>query len=250
MSPIADTDAASWEIENGFRFPVNPDESLPVAVNGGPSSGREISVIPMTTGNDVTQLPRAAGRSLQACSLAAFISCLLMLTWTLVPLFTGGGSFDLTTVNRRVLMPLGLVFLHVAGVVLTASIVAAMFAQASWRSERMAVGPLFAGVLLFGAEAMLLWRIWIAAGGADRADPVLWLLAGIAVSFLSTWLLLEPLLRLPRNLSDAARLDGLPFCGLYWHVLLPRIKTRMLVASILPFAAALAYVLPALAVGR
>ncbi len=196
----------------------------------------------MTTGNEVTQLPRAAGRSLQACSLAAFISCLLMLTWTLVPLFTGGGSFDLTTVNQRVLMPLGLVLLQVAGVVLTASIVAAMFAQASWRSERMAVGPLFAGVLLFGAEAMLLWRIWIAAGGTDRADPVLWVLAGIAVSFLTTWLLLGPLLCLPRAVSDTARIDGLGFAGLYWHVLLPGMKRQMLVASLFPFVAGLSYV--------
>ncbi len=89
---------------------------------------------------------------------------------------------------------------------------------------------------------MLLWRISIAAGGADRADPVLWLLAGIAVSFLTTWLLLGPLLCLPRAVSDTARIDGLGFAGLYWHALLPGMKRQMLVASLFPLVAGLSYV--------
>ena len=189
---------------------------------------------------DLPRLARTATRSLQVCAIAAFLACLMMLIWRLVPVFAEAASLDLGALGRRVLVPMALIILNTAGVVLTASVVAAMFAQASWRDGRMALGPLFAGVLLFGAEAMLIWRISVAT--IERSDPALWIFAGMTVSFLSTWLLLEPLLRLPREVSDAARLDGLGFGGFYRHVLLPRMKRRLPVASLLPFGAGLAYV--------
>lgn len=204
----------------------------------------------MRTETEISQTHRRAQRNLQVCSMAAVVACLLLMIWAFVPVLTAsGGASDIAVLSHLVLLPLGFVLLNVAGVVLTSSIVAAMFAQASWRGSRHSIAPLLFGVLLFGAETLLMWQVSLALGLDHRANAVLWFLAGIALSFLSTWLLLEPLLRRSPDLSDAARLDGLGFAGSYRHVMLPFMKRRMLVASLLPFAASLAYLLPTLAAG-
>nr|MBA2623152.1 hypothetical protein [Chthoniobacterales bacterium] len=193
----------------------------------------------MKTEKGASQSHRGIEGNLRVCAIAAVLSCLLMLIWALIPVFTGAGSLDPSTLTRRVLIPIGFVLLNVAGVLLTSSIVAAMFAQSNWRRGRVAVGPSLIGVLLFGAQALAMWRLAVAQNPALRTDPVVWVLTGVAVAFVSTWLLLEPLLRLPAETSDCARLDGLGFGGFYWHMMLPHMKARVLVASILPFAAGL-----------
>ncbi len=199
--------------------------------------------------NGISQSPRGAQRPLQVCSIAALVATLLWMVWIFVPVFSGGGSLDVATISRRVLIPIAFIILNATAVMLVASVVGAMFAAAKWRSGQMAARALLTGVFLFAAEAMLMWRLSLALGSSHRADPVSSIVAGIAVSFLSTWVLLEPLLRLPRDASDAANLDGLGFAGLYWHVLLPRMTPRIHVASLPPFVAALAYVLPGLVAG-
>ena len=200
----------------------------------------------MTREKDASQPSPGAKGSLQLCALTAFLTCLLMLTWAVIPTFIGTEPLEPPVLVRRLFIPIGLIILNVAGVMLVSSIVAALFAQSNWRRRSAAAGPFLTGIFLFAAEAVLVWQISLALSLNRRADPVFWVLGEVGVCFLCTWLLLEPLMRLSRDPSDAARLDGLRWTGLYRHVLLPRMKARLLIASLLPFAAGLIFFLPTL----
>ena len=89
------------------------------------------------------------------------------------------------------------------------------------------------------AVALMLWNVaWlipqaVSAFGFDSSRPLLriWF-ANWLVSAFAAVLLLRMMARLPRELEDAARMDGLGAGGTFWHAIFPYAKSILVVIAI------------------
>jgi len=64
----------------------------------------------------------------------------------------------------------------------------------------------------------------------------LWVISFFGSAF-SIFLLRQFLKGIPRDLEDAARLDGCGFLRIYWHIMLPLVRPTLLVIAIFTFLA-------------
>src|SRR5207237_10837246 len=63
-----------------------------------------------------------------------------------------------------------------------------------------------------------------------------WIASFIATAF-SVFLIRQFMKGIPRDLEDAARLDGCGFLRIYWHIIVPLIKPALAVVAIFTFLA-------------
>ncbi|MHC4253520.1 MAG: carbohydrate ABC transporter permease, partial [Planctomycetota bacterium] len=78
--------------------------------------------------------------------------------------------------------------------------------------------------------------IWKNLGGYDTLAP-LWMGAAFGNAFF-IFLLRQFMKGIPRDLEDAARIDGCGFLRIYWHVILPLIKPSLAAIAIFTFLGA------------
>lgn len=126
--------------------------------------------------------------------------------------------------------------LSVAGMVASSSIVAYGFSRVRWRGR----DALFLGVLatmmipftVIMAPQYLLFR---GLGWIGTLAP-LWVPAWFGGGF-SIFLLRQFFLRVPRELDEAARLDGCSHAGIFWWIILPLARPALAVVALLQFVA-------------
>ena len=75
--------------------------------------------------------------------------------------------------------------------------------------------------------------IWKTAGAYNTLTP-LWLGCSFGNAFF-IFLLRQFMKGIPRDLEDAARIDGCGFLRIYWHVILPLIKPSLAAIAIFTF---------------
>jgi ABC-type glycerol-3-phosphate transport system permease component len=130
-------------------------------------------------------------------------------------------------------------FLVVATVSLTvfvSSLVAYAFARISWPGRDLAFILMLATMMIpFQVVMIPRFLIWKNLGAYNTLTP-LWLGPAFGGAFF-IFLLRQFMKGIPRDLEDAARLDGCGFLRIYWHIILPLIKPSLAAIAIFTFLA-------------
>jgi multiple sugar transport system permease protein len=136
------------------------------------------------------------------------------------------------------------IFLVVANVLLTvfaSSLVAYAFARLEWPG-RNALFVVVLATLMIPHQATMIpqFLVWKNLGAYDTLVP-LWLPAAFGNAFF-IFLIRQFMKGIPRDLEDAARIDGCGFLRICWHVVLPLIRPSLAAIAIFTFMGPLIYV--------
>ncbi len=138
---------------------------------------------------------------------------------------------------RYVRVSLFLVLANVILAVFSSSLVAYAFARQRWPGREV-LFLLVLATLMIPHQVMMIpqFLIWKNLGGYDTLAP-LWMGAAFGNAFF-IFLLRQFMKGIPRDLEDAARIDGCGFLRIYWHVILPLIKPSLAAIAIFTFLGA------------
>jgi ABC-type glycerol-3-phosphate transport system permease component len=124
--------------------------------------------------------------------------------------------------------------MSITGTVLAASMVAYSFARLRWPGRDFIFVILLATLMLPSAVTMIpVFLIYRALGWVDTLRP-LWVPAFFGGAF-NIFLLRQFFMTIPRDLEDAAKIDGCSFFGIYWRIMLPLIKPALAAVVIMTF---------------
>ncbi|NUP90618.1 MAG: carbohydrate ABC transporter permease [Candidatus Sumerlaeia bacterium] len=127
-----------------------------------------------------------------------------------------------------------LVVMNVIGAVLSCSLVAYSFARLQWFGRDALFVVVLATMMLPPQVTMVpQFLIWRSLGAYDTLTP-LWLPAFLSVPFF-VFLLRQFMLTIPKDLEDAARIDGCSSLGIWARVTLPLIKPALVAVAIFQF---------------
>ena len=130
-------------------------------------------------------------------------------------------------------------FLVIATIVLTlavSSLAAYAFARLAWPGRDFCFILMLATMMIpFQVIMIPQFLIWKHLGAYNTLTP-LWLGPAFGSAFF-IFLLRQFMKGIPRDLEDAARLDGCGFLRIYWHIMLPLIKPSLAAIAIFTFMA-------------
>ena len=129
-----------------------------------------------------------------------------------------------------------LVILNLIGTLFSCSLAAYAFARLQWPGRGICFAALL-GTMMIPAQVTMIPQFLIMQrlGWYNTLKP-LWVLSFFGSAF-SIFLLRQFLKGIPRDLEDAARLDGCGFLRIYWHIMLPLIRPTLAVIAIFTFLA-------------
>jgi len=124
--------------------------------------------------------------------------------------------------------------LNVAGTVLSSSIVAYGFSRLEWRGRDLLFGLLLATMMIpFPVVMVPLYSLFRWLGWVGTLRP-LWVGSFCAGAF-NVFLLRQFFRTIPRDLSEAARIDGCSEWRIFWQVLLPLCRPALVVVALFTF---------------
>lgn len=143
----------------------------------------------------------------------------------------------LTTVpfGRYALNTLFLVVVRVVGNLLSCSLVAFSFARLRWRGRDVVFFILLATMMVPHEVTLIPQYIIFAKIGWVNTYLPLTVPAFFADSAFYVFLLRQFFLAIPRELDDAARVDGAGFFEIYWRIILPLSKPALIAIGIFTF---------------
>ena len=129
-----------------------------------------------------------------------------------------------------------LVILNLIGTLFSCSLAAYAFARLQWPGRAICFAALL-GTMMIPAQVTMIPQFLIMQklGWYNTLKP-LWVMSFFGSAF-SIFLLREFLKGIPRDLEDAARLDGCGFLRIYWHIMLPLVRPTLAVIAIFTFLA-------------
>jgi multiple sugar transport system permease protein len=129
-----------------------------------------------------------------------------------------------------------LVILNLIGTLFSCSLAAYAFARLQWPGRGICFAALL-GTMMIPAQVTMIPQFLIMEklGWYNTLKP-LWVMSFFGSAF-SIFLLREFLKGIPRDLEDAARLDGCGFLRIYWHIMLPLVRPTLAVIAIFTFLA-------------
>ena len=129
-----------------------------------------------------------------------------------------------------------LVILNLIGTLFSCSLAAYAFARLRWPGRGICFAALL-GTMMIPAQVTMIPQFLIMQklGWYNTLKP-LWVMSFFGSAF-SIFLLREFLKGIPRDLEDAARLDGCGFLRIYWHIMLPLVRPTLAVIAIFTFLA-------------
>jgi multiple sugar transport system permease protein len=129
-----------------------------------------------------------------------------------------------------------LVILNLIGTLFSCSLAAYAFARLQWPGRGICFAALL-GTMMIPAQVTMIPQFLIMEklGWYNTLKP-LWVMSFFGSAF-SIFLLREFLKGIPRDLEDAARLDGCGFLRIYWHIMLPLVRPTLAVIAIFTFFA-------------
>jgi multiple sugar transport system permease protein len=156
--------------------------------------------------------------------------------WTAKILHNYRLTFDYIPLGRYVATSVFLVVLNVVGTLFSCSLVAYSFARLHWPGRTVAFAVLL-GTMMIPPQVTMIpqFLIFQKLGWYNTLKP-LWVMSFFATAF-SVFLIRQFMKGVPRDLEDAARLDGCGFLRIYWHIILPLIKPALAVVAIFSFLA-------------
>ena len=145
-------------------------------------------------------------------------------------------TFDYMPLWRYVANSLFLIILNLVGTLFSCSLVAYSFARLQWPGRTICFALLLATMMIPPQVTMIpQFLIFQKLGWYNTLKP-LWVMSFFASAF-SVFLMRQFLKGIPRDLEDAARLDGCGFLRIYWHIMLPLVKPTLTAIAIFTFLA-------------
>jgi ABC-type glycerol-3-phosphate transport system permease component len=130
-----------------------------------------------------------------------------------------------------------LVALSVGGSMFSAAFVAYAFARLQWPGRALAFGLLLSTMMLPAQVTMIpSFMIWRELGWYNTLNP-LWVPAWFGGAFF-IFLMVQHMRTIPRELEEAARIDGLSAVQSWWYVILPQVRPSLAAIAILSFMGA------------
>ncbi|MCC7263150.1 MAG: carbohydrate ABC transporter permease [Candidatus Latescibacteria bacterium] len=127
-----------------------------------------------------------------------------------------------------------LVVLNIAAQLLSCSLIAYGFSRLRWPGRDWVFGLVLATMMLPPQVTMIpQFLVWRVLGQYDTFQP-LWLPSLFGSGFF-IFLMRQFMLTLPRDLEEAARIDGCGHLATYWHVILPLLKPPLAAVGIFQF---------------
>jgi multiple sugar transport system permease protein len=129
-----------------------------------------------------------------------------------------------------------LVILNLIGTLFSCSLAAYAFARLHWPGRGICFAALL-GTMMIPVQVTMIPQFLIMQklGWYNTLKP-LWVMSFFGSAF-SIFLLRQFLKGIPRDLEDAARLDGCGFLRIYWHIMLPLVRPTLAVIAIFTFLA-------------
>jgi len=129
-----------------------------------------------------------------------------------------------------------LVILNLIGTLFSCSLAAYAFARLYWPGRGICFAALL-GTMMIPVQVTMIPQFLIMQklGWYNTLKP-LWVMSFFGSAF-SIFLLRQFLKGIPRDLEDAARLDGCGFLRIYWHIMLPLLRPTLAVIAIFTFLA-------------
>ncbi|QDU33410.1 L-arabinose transport system permease protein AraQ [Poriferisphaera corsica] len=129
-----------------------------------------------------------------------------------------------------------LCFLTVIGTVISCSLVAYGFSRINWRGRNtMFIVVLSTMMIPFPVVMVPLYSLFKELGWIGTLQP-LWVPTFFAGAF-NVFLLRQFFMAIPKDLSEAARIDGCSEFRIYWQIILPLAKPALMVVGLFQFMA-------------
>jgi ABC-type glycerol-3-phosphate transport system permease component len=145
-------------------------------------------------------------------------------------------TFDYMPLWRYVANSLFIIILNLVGTLFSCSLVAYSFARLQWPGRAICFALLLATMMIPPQVTMIpQFLIFQKLGWYNTLKP-LWVMSFFASAF-NVFLMRQFLKGIPRDLEDAARLDGCGFLRIYWHIMLPLVKPTLAAIAIFTFLA-------------
>jgi len=138
---------------------------------------------------------------------------------------------------RYVGTSLFIVILSLIGTLFSCSLVAYSFARLQWPGRNFCFALMLGTMMVPPQVTMIPYFLIIRTLGWYNTLYPLWIGNFFASAF-SVFLLRQFLRGVPRDLEDAARIDGCGFWRIYWHIMLPLVRPTLAVIGIFTFMAA------------
>lgn len=136
--------------------------------------------------------------------------------------------------GRYVATSLFLVILQIVGTIFSCSLVAYSFARLRWPGRGACFLVMLGTMMLPGQVTMIPYFLIIRDLGWYNTLYPLWVPSLCANAFY-VFLLYQFMRGIPRDLEDAARIDGCGVLRVYWHVMMPMVKPSLAAIGIFTF---------------
>lgn len=127
-----------------------------------------------------------------------------------------------------------LVLLNIVGTLFSCSLVAFSFARLQWPGRNLSFGLMMATMMIPGQVTMIPYFLIIKSLGWYNTLTPLWVMSLTGNAF-NIFLLRQFMKGIPRDLEDAARIDGCNSWQVYLNVILPLIKPTLACIAIFTF---------------
>jgi len=136
--------------------------------------------------------------------------------------------------GRYVATSLFLVILSIVGTLFSCSLVAYSFARLQWPGRNFCFLVMLATMMIPGQVTMIPYFMIIRNLGWYNTLLPLWVPHFFAGAF-NVFLIRQFMKGIPRDLEDAAKIDGCGFLRIYWNIMLPLIRPALATIAILTF---------------
>ena len=127
-----------------------------------------------------------------------------------------------------------LVILNIVGNIFACSLAAYAFARLHWPGRNLSFGLMLATMMIPPQVTMIPYFLIIKHLGWYGTLKPLWVISFFGNAF-NIFLLRQFMKGIPRDLEDAAKIDGCHFMQIYWHVIMPLIKPTLACIAIFTF---------------
>jgi multiple sugar transport system permease protein len=143
-------------------------------------------------------------------------------------------AFDSVPFMKYVGNSLLLVVLSMTGFLFSSAFVAYAFARLSWPGRGVALVLLLSTMMVPPQVTMIpSFLIWRGLGWYDTLYP-LWVPAWFGSAFF-IFLMIQHMKTIPKELEEAARIDGLGILATWWYIIVPQLKPTLAAIAIMSF---------------
>ncbi len=130
-----------------------------------------------------------------------------------------------------------LVVLTIAGALFSSAFVAYAFARLHWPGRAVALIILLSTMMIPSQVTMIpSFLVWRSLGWYNTLNP-LWVPAWLGSAFF-IFLMVQHMKTIPKELEEAARIDGLNVVQTWWYVIVPQLKPTLAAIAIMSFLGA------------